>query len=511
MEHYGTTLDLLPFPGYEDLSEVIRETNKNGDHSKILRVIQERKLSLVSHVKHGENDESIMLLRKLLVDVVNGHKIVKAILDNCVGETCEEEDSIDFAIKIDWSGMFTRHENHQTALLFDLLNFRDKHPASFSQLLRHPVIAAFIALKWRQSQKYFYAQSAMFLSFLMLYSVFIVSLFSRENICPSLDIKLPQPASIPCSSQDYKGLITTVLDSSQPTGILVCEIFLLALTIMLAFVELYQAFKLRRQYFREIENYFEWFVILSALISMAFKDVILQESSENPVSAFIRGITALGICFAWLELIFMIGRYPFSGGVFSIMFYNIIKILFRYVLAMFCMVVGHAFAFMVVNFGHNMKSFDSPFKSVVQTLTMALGEFNFEDIYNAFTDEVDQADNRTVTEDVISRNFAMILLILLILFGTVTMVNLFIASIMSDLQKLNSEVSTQSLVFTAHCSMLVEELLPDCLLEKMRLEDSKVYCVHDTCPDACRNQPLPGELSGLTEELKEIGRKQLRQ
>ena len=97
-------------------------------------------------------------------------------------------------------------------------------------------------------------------------------------------------------------------------------------------MELYQAFKLRRQYFREIENYFEWFVILSALISMAFKDVILQESSENPVSAFIRGITALGICFAWLELIFMIGRYPFSGGVFSIMFYNIIKILFRYVL-----------------------------------------------------------------------------------------------------------------------------------------------------------------------------------
>ena len=116
MEHYGTTLDLLPFSGYEDLSEVIRETNKNGDHTKILRVIQERKLSLVSHVKHGENDESIMLLRKLLVDVVNGHKIVKAILDNCVGETCEEEDSIDFAIKIDWSGMFTRHENHQTAL-----------------------------------------------------------------------------------------------------------------------------------------------------------------------------------------------------------------------------------------------------------------------------------------------------------------------------------------------------------------------------------------------------------
>ena len=462
------------------------------------------KKCLMSQIKHGESDESRMLLKKLVDDVVNGHKIVKAILDNCVGETCEEEDSIDFAIQIDWSGMFNSKQNNQTDLLFHLLNIRDKHSASFSQLLSHPVIAAFITLKWRKSQKYFYAQSAIFFSFLMLYSIFIVYLFNRENICSSLDIKLPQPASIPCSTEDYKGVIKIFLDSSQPTGFLVCETLLLVLTIILALVEFYQAVKLRRQYFREIENCFEWIVIISAFISMGFKDVIQQESSENSAPAFIRGITALGICFSWLELIFMIGRYPFSGGVFSVMFYNIIKILFRYMIAMFCMVIGHAFAFMVINFGHDMKSFDSPFKSVVQTLTMALGEFNFEDLYNAFTDEGE-------AEDVISRNFAMILLILLILFGTVTMVNLFIALIMSDLQRLNSDVKTQTLVFTAHCSMLVEELLPNCLLEKMRLEDSKVYCVHDTCPGACRNQPLPADLSGLKEELKDIGRRQQRQ
>ena len=208
--------------------------------------------------------------------------MVKAILDNCVGETCEEEDSIDFAIKIDWSGMFNSEENNQTDLLFHLLNIRDKHFASFSQLLRHPVIAAFITLKWRKSQKYFYAQSAIFFSFLMLYSIFIVYLFNRENIC-SLDIKLPQPASIPCSTEDYKGVIKIFLDSSQPTGFLVCETLLLVLTIILALVEFYQAVKLRRQYFREIENYFEWFVILSAFISMGFKAVIQQESSEIPL------------------------------------------------------------------------------------------------------------------------------------------------------------------------------------------------------------------------------------
>ena len=47
------------------------------------------------------------------------------------------------------------------------------------------------------------------------------------------------------------------------------------------------------------------------------------------MSDIVRGVSALGICFAWLELILLIGRYPFKGGDFSIMFYRIIKRLFR--------------------------------------------------------------------------------------------------------------------------------------------------------------------------------------
>ena len=73
MEDYVTTIDQMSFSdkGYEDLSEIIRKTNNTGDHSKILKVIQEKKLSLMSQIKHGESDESRMLLKILLDDVVN--------------------------------------------------------------------------------------------------------------------------------------------------------------------------------------------------------------------------------------------------------------------------------------------------------------------------------------------------------------------------------------------------------------------------------------------------------
>ena len=47
------------------------------------------------------------------------------------------------------------------------------------------------------------------------------------------------------------------------------------------------------------------------------------------------------------------------------MFYNIIKKLSRYVVAMCLMIAGHAFAFMIVNYGHIKDSFESPWKSFV--------------------------------------------------------------------------------------------------------------------------------------------------
>ena len=69
----------------------------------------------------------------------------------------------------------------------------------------------------------------------------------------------------------------------------------------------------------------------------------------------------------------------------------------------------------------------------MMTLTMALGEYNFIDIYNSYRN------------DRISRGFAMILLVLLILFGTIAMVNLFIAVIISDISQLREDVYTQNL------------------------------------------------------------------
>ena len=93
------------------------------------------------------------------------------------------------------------------------------------------------------------------------------------------------------------------------------------------------------------------------------------------------------------------------------------------------------------------------------TLTMALGEFNFGDLYNSFE------------QDKTSRTFAMVILVSLIILGTITMFNLFIAVTISDLRDLKEEVFTQNLTNMAQCSILVEDMLPAFLLRKMRVRD----------------------------------------
>ena len=259
------------------------------------------------------------------------------------------------------------------------------------------------------------------------------------------------------------------------SGYMMVELLFIILLVILAMLEVYQAFVLRLQYL-ELENLIEWVVIVSASVTICMKPTMVDITAEN--SAMVRGVAAIGICAAWLELIFIAGRYPFRGGDFSIMFYNIIKKTFRYVVAMGLMVCGFAFAFMVIHFGLEGDIFQNPLKSVMTTLTMVLGEFNFGDMYAAFG------------SDTVSRGFAMVLLLLMIIIGTITMVNLFIVVVISDLTKLQEEVFHQNLVNMAMSTILVEAMLPRRLLASCQLAETVLLCGHTLCPGACTGARL---------------------
>lgn len=505
---YQTELsELIKEP--KDIIDAVEESKESGDHEQIHNILRNRNINLRTPIE--EEDQTRTIARKILEDAVNGNKIVKKELDNHLTELDDKIDSVNYAVEVEFEGVFYEESDKQMMVVYDLLDLRSEkgndNMEPYTNLIKHPVIALFIASKWKKTQWYFYAHSLVFITFLILYSTFIVYLFNRPEVhCSKLEKLLsqknPKPIKELLFPDDVSGTAKEQRDCAHhqtrlsnkfltdtDSDFIICEAFFVVFFLFLSAMEIYQAIKLRRQYFKELENYIEWVVLLSALITMIFKEIILQNRWE---AAAIRGIAAMGILAAWLELIFLVGRYPFRGGDFSIMFYNIIKKLARYVVAMFLMIIGFAFAFMVVNYGHDQESFENPIKSSIMTLTMALGEFNFEDFYNTFK------------SDSTSRGFAMVLLVLLILFGTITMVNLFIAVIISDINQLRGDVYTQNLVNMAQCSILVEELLPCWILSKMRAEDKAVVCMHELCPKGCKGTKLPPNMKPVFEQIKQI-------
>ena len=147
-------------------------------------------------------------------------------------------------------------------------------------------------------------------------------------------------------------------------------------------------------------------------------------------SIITRGFTAIGICAAWIGLVFIGGRIPVLGGDFNIMFYNIIKKIFKMIVALSFVVMGLGLANMAI-YSSNMAIVHQTEPiglrhSFMQALVMTLGEYNLSDM------ELDKLDYATL-------NFAILILLCTIVFGSLIIINLFVAVLVSDVKALREE------------------------------------------------------------------------
>ena len=73
--------------------------------------------------------------------------------------------------------------------------------------------------------------------------------------------------------------------------------------VALVIQEFWQCLALGKQYFMELENWFELLILSLAITTLSLK----AELDSLQV------VAAVGICLSWIELIFLFGRYPFLG------------------------------------------------------------------------------------------------------------------------------------------------------------------------------------------------------
>ena len=97
----------------------------------------------------------------------------------------------------------------------------------------------------------------------------------------------------------------------------------------------------------------------------------------------------------------------------------------------------------------------------------------------------------------------MIILVSLIFFGTITMINLFIAVIISDLNDLQNETFTQNLINMAQAAITAESALPKYVIRGLRTEHRITLCLHDLCPEAiCEKEQVPENFKQIVTDIK---------
>ena len=177
------------------------------------------------------------------------------------------------------------------------------------------------------------------------------------------------------------------------------------------------------------------------------------------------------------------------------MFYKVLRKLFRYVLALFMIVWGFSSSFIVISYGSGRSGFEEPLRSFVQTLTMAMGEFNHNDYFEK---------GKTKQEHYVNRGFAKILLIALILVVTITMLNLFISVIITSEEKLRRSVWEENLFYISQCSRMVSEFWGQSLSKKFKIEETATFCVHKICGSKCKAQKVPNSIQAIESNLREL-------
>lgn len=206
----------------------------------------------------------------------------------------------------------------------------------------------------------------------------------------------------------------------------------------------------RNRYFRDPDNYLQVICYISIPLAL-FNDTWAKSGAE--AGAFCRGIVAIGVFAAWMELLIIIGNVSHSAvGNFIKMFYNIIKSnLMAYMQACIILMTAFSLAFWIILEGYINEehvNFSSGFwVNLVLTVTMSVGEFNTTSFYE------------DIDENKIIKVFAMLFLIGLVIFSTITMFNLLMSAIIFDYAQMKEEVEIENLYFIAEYILEEEEYL----------------------------------------------------
>ena len=425
----------------EEFAKDVFAVFKDGNREKIREKIMDPNLSLALRCP----EFNVSVAWKLLHDVTNGDKIVLEKLDHCLKTTHDDPNNKDYGVSIDYRYLLD-DDSRNFCLLKDILE--SKRDATID-IMDHPVITTFIRKRWPK---------AMFGSVATAYGLFVIvfSAYLLLNFSNSSNVVFGKN----CSIDEWENCQKALLDKSIKNGrnktslnkasdcsraclkleafkacstddpaMCVMEVGTLFLILVLVAQELWQLVALRADYLREFENAFEWFILVLASICLFVKE-----------TEWLSAVSSVTVLLAWVQLIFIMGRLPSSFGEFSLMYYASIQRILMIAIGFFIMILAFGLAFFILHFefteGQGGHIFTSLHKSIITSFVWFMGGVDLDSLWAESKDSVGRGEVEVI---------AMGLLVTMLVFGTLIMFNLIVATIITDMDWLKEEAKDTNL------------------------------------------------------------------
>ncbi|XP_037281744.2 transient receptor potential cation channel subfamily A member 1 homolog [Rhipicephalus microplus] len=215
-------------------------------------------------------------------------------------------------------------------------------------------------------------------------------------------------------------------------------IFMVSLIFLLK--EVFQMYNTRWNYL-DLENLSEWSCyVCSLLFVFNFTDCSASTGVPEPWQWH---LGVVSVFLSWALLVIYIRKLPFLG-IYVVMFTNVLSTFCQFFMVFFLFIVAFALTFFALL--QNQAPFDTPWKAIMKTTVMMVGEIEYDSIF---------------TENVLPyETSSYILMALFIVLMTIITSNLLVGLAVDDIKEVLEQAELKRLGMQVKLVLTVETMLP---------------------------------------------------
>ncbi|XP_046573761.1 transient receptor potential cation channel subfamily A member 1 homolog isoform X1 [Haliotis rubra] len=329
----------------------------------------------------------------------------------------------------------TIKENHP---LYIMVSAHQEH------LLAHPLVTSLISHKWWAFGAWFHLYSF----FLHLMFIIFLTMFTLNTTPPHL--------YTPAIADTIKGGSCDAISSDyhQPESTKNQKYVVIFLVVVCILNELFQIYQSKLSYF-SVNNVTEWVAYIFTIL------VLVDFNNCQTITGYRLdwqwSLAALAVFLSWTDLMFFVQGFS-SLGIYVVMFRDILVTFLKAITVFFVLILAFAIAFVVLL--KNQIPFRDVGSSLMKTFVMIIGEYDFNDIFNAGVQS-------TASEDELYYPAATsILFVCFVVLSSIVLMNLLVGLAVDDIKGILRQAALKRMAMQVELTLDVEKILPDVIRQK---------------------------------------------